>query len=70
MMDRLFDVTLEVSGNPDTGECFYNVVILDRYNQDGPFPRVIGTSQAESLDAAMEFARGAVTAFLQGTAAH
>jgi len=63
----LFDVVISVSGN-DAGAGVYDVTIIDRYH--GKKDDWIGRkSDMSSLDEAMEFAKGSVTAFLEGTRA-
>lgn len=63
----LFGVIISVDGDDDTGEGIYDVQIVDRYNDFGD---VIGEkTNMRSLDEAMEFAKGAVTAFMEGTTA-
>ncbi|GJJ20066.1 hypothetical protein [Mycolicibacterium mageritense] len=63
----LFDVTIAVSGNDDTGTGIYDVTIVDRYHKRGD---IIGEKRdLTSLDDAIVFAKGAVTAFMQGTPA-
>ncbi|WAB10153.1 hypothetical protein SEA_GRAVAILLIA_44 [Mycobacterium phage Gravaillia] len=67
---RLFDVVLEVSGDPATGGGIYDVSVVDRYDAPGHTPGdVIGRHEAHNLADAMEFAWGAVTAFMKGTTA-
>jgi hypothetical protein len=60
----LFDVILHVFGDTETGAGIYDVSIIDRYHKRGD---IIGQTEANSLDEALEFARGAVTAFMEGT---
>lgn len=62
----LFDVVLHVYGDPETGTGLYDVDIIDRHRNRG---EVIGQHQANSLDDAITFAKGAVTAFMEGTEA-
>lgn len=70
MIQRLFDVVLEVSGDSETGGGVYDVKIVDRYDAPGHTPGdIIGQHEALNLADAMEFARGAVTAFMKGTQA-
>lgn len=59
----LFDVVLAVHGDDDTGTGIYDVRIIDRYRDSGS---LIGhKSDLTSLDEAMQFARGAVSAFMR-----
>lgn len=70
MKQPLFDVVLNVFGDTNTGGGIYDVTIVDRYDAPGHTPGdVIGRHEATSLDDAMTFARGAVTAFMEGTQA-
>jgi len=63
----LVDVTISVFRDEATGEGVYDVLIIDRYSKVG---EQIGQKyDMSSLDEAIEFATGAVTAFMQGTAA-
>ncbi|WP_431231472.1 hypothetical protein ACQ856_18090 [Mycolicibacterium psychrotolerans] len=69
-VQRLFDVVLEVSGDTETGGGLYDVTITDRYDGPGHTPgAIIGRHEARNLDDALAFARGAVTAFMEGTQA-
>ena len=63
----LFDVTISVFRDEATGEGVYDVLIIDRYHK---VAEQIGQKyDMSSLDEAIEFAKGGVTAFMQGTAA-
>jgi len=63
----LVDVTISVFRDEATGEGVYDVLIIDRYSKVG---EQIGQKyDMSSLDEAIEFARDAVTAFMQDTAA-
>lgn len=67
MNTPLFDVVISVSGDDETGTGIYTVKVIDRYHQGDD---VIGQKyDMHSLDEAMEFAKGAVTAFMEGTTA-
>jgi hypothetical protein len=65
--DELFDVIISVSGDPVTRHAFYEVTVIDKYNFPGG--EIGRKADMTSLDDAMEFAKGCVTAFLQGTEA-
>lgn len=66
MKRPLFDVVLAVSGT-DTGGGLYDVQIIDRYHKASV---IIGEkSDIPTLNEAIEFARGAVSAFMKGTTA-
>lgn len=66
----LFDVVISVSGDDDTGGGVYDVTIVDRYDTPGHTPGdIIGRHEAHNLADAMQFARGAVTAFMKETQA-
>lgn len=70
MKQPLFDVVLNVFGDTNTGGGVYDVTIVDRYDAPGhTLGDVIGRHEASSFDDAMAFARGAVTAFMEGTQA-
>jgi hypothetical protein len=67
MSTPLFDVVISVSGDDETGGGIYEVTIIDRYHPEND---VIGRKECmHSLDDAIEFAKGAVTAFMEGTTA-
>ena len=69
---QLFDVLISVSGDNNTGTGIYDVFIIDKYhagNDDTYFSVVGQKSNLTSLDQAIEFAKVAVTAFMEGTAA-
>lgn len=67
MRRPLFDVIISVEGDDDTGAGIYSVQIVDRYHKRGD---IIGhKSGLLNLDEAMAFAKGAVTAFTEGTEA-
>lgn len=62
----LFDVVIHVSGT-DEGTGLYDVEIIDRYHKTAD---VIGRlTNLTSLDDAIGFAKGTVTAFMQGAQA-
>lgn len=75
MTTPLFDVVISVSGDDETGSGIYDVTIIDRYHEtrsgaNWHLSDVIGQkTDLHSLDDAMEFAKGAVTAFMKGTTA-
>jgi hypothetical protein len=61
MTTPLFAVIIDVAGT-DEGTGVYDVTVVDRYHDD--VDTVIGEkTDMRSLDEAMEFAKGAVTAF-------
>jgi hypothetical protein len=65
-MTPLFDVNIHVFGT-DQGTGYYTVTIFDRYH---PGENLIGGKTGmTNLDEAIEFAKGAVTAFMEGTSA-
>lgn len=67
MKQPLFDVIITAYGDNDTGHVSHTVRIVGRYQKhDG---ELIGQKYDCTLDQAIEFARGAVTAFLEGTEA-
>ena len=67
MKTPIFDVILSVSGDRFTGEHCTDVKIVGRYKQhDG---ELVGQKECRTLDEALEYAKGAVTAFLKGTEA-
>ena len=64
----LFDVIISVYGDKDTGGGIYDVFIIDKYHGIDPWV-MAHQSNMTSLDQAMQFAKGAVTAFMEGTKA-
>jgi hypothetical protein len=65
-MESLFDVMITACGT-QTGEFAHKVRIVNRYKQnDGA---LIGQRDCRTLEEALEFARGTVTAFMEGTRA-
>jgi hypothetical protein len=62
MREPLFDVIISVDGDPDSGEFFTSVKIVDRCRHlDGS---LIGEpSEFDTVDDAIEHARGAILAF-------
>jgi hypothetical protein len=66
----LFDVVISVYGDESTGTGIYDVFIIDKYHGGpGDTPWVVAhQSNLTSLDQSMQFAKGAVTAFMEGTA--
>lgn len=65
----LFDVLLEMYVNEETGTGvgFYDVSVIDRYNENG---KIVGyKTELVGVDDAMEFAREAVSDFLRETRA-
>lgn len=66
MRRPLFDVVISVSGDEESGTLTYDVRIVDTRDDSS---RLIGraTSPMTSLDEAMRFAKGAVSAFIEGT---
>lgn len=71
-MDHLFDVTLSNYGNSETGEFAFRVEVVDTYNQGVGGRRVLGAQEftgTNALDEAVEWTKGAVTAFMRGTQA-
>lgn len=69
MRTPLFDVVIQNAGDAETGEMFITVQLIDRYHDGPDIGKVIGEAECDSLDAALEWARGAVTAFMKGTEA-
>jgi hypothetical protein len=66
MTTPLFSVIINVDGDDETGCGIYEVHIVDRYHED-LVDKVIGAkTNMSSLDEAMQFAKGAVTAFMSG----
>jgi D-aminopeptidase len=68
-MDHLFDVTLSTYGDAETGEFKITAEVVGMYNFPGG---VVGGQEftgAGALDAAVEWAKGAVAAFMKGTKA-
>lgn len=64
-ISSLFAVIINVDGNDETGCGIYDVRIVDRYSHPG---HILGEkTNLDSLDEAIEFAKGAVTAFMSGT---
>lgn len=64
----LFDVTITVEGDDDTGAGIYGVIVVDRYKNK--LGTIVDTkSDMSSLDQAMTFAKTAVSAFLKDTRA-
>lgn len=60
----LFDVVIHVAGDNDTGQVGpFDVSIIDRYHKRGD---IIGAHQADTLDDAIRFAKGAVNEFTRG----
>jgi hypothetical protein len=67
MMRALFDVTITSFGDDETGEFYFSARIIDRRPAtDGA---LIGQQDAPTLNTAIAYARGAVTAFMEGTQA-
>ena len=67
MKTPLFEVKITAYGDPDTGAVGHCVLITGRYKQhDG---KDIGHLHDCTLDEAIEYAKGAVTTFLEGTEA-
>jgi hypothetical protein len=67
MKTALFDVVITAYGDIETGATTHGVRIVSRYKQDDG--RVIGEKKDCSLPEAMQYASGAVVAFLEGTEA-
>jgi hypothetical protein len=66
MTTSLFSVIINVDGDDETGRAIYEVHIVDRYHED-LVDKIIGAKiNMHSLDEAMQFAKGAVTAFMSG----
>jgi hypothetical protein len=65
----LFDVVISVYGDENTGSGIYDVFVIDKYHGGpGDTPWVVGhQSNLTSLDQSIQFAKGAVTAFMEGT---
>lgn len=61
-ISSLFAVIINVDGNDETGCGIYDVRIVDRYSHPG---HILGEkTNLDSLNEAIEFAKGAVTAFM------
>lgn len=58
----LFAVIINVDGDDETGCGIYDVRIVDRYSHPGHV--LYEGTDLDSLDKAMEFAKGAVTVFM------
>ena len=69
MPTPLFDVVLENAAD-DAGQLVITAKVIDRYHDDERDGATIGTSpEYRTIDDAIQWARGAVTAFLEGTQA-
>lgn len=67
MKTPLFDVIISVQGDDETGGGIYTVQIIDRYHKH---TKVVDEKrEMTSLNDALAFAKGAVTAFMEGTQA-
>lgn len=64
----LFDVVIHVSGT-DEGTGLYDVEIIDRYHKTADVIGRVAVADLTSLDDAIGFAKGTVTAFMQGAQA-
>lgn len=67
-MQPRFDVVISTLGDAETGEYQFDVEIIDRHHgQDNP---AVLVERFDDPDDAIEWARGAVTAFMKGAKAH
>lgn len=69
MKTALFDIVIAVTGDQETGAYGMTGVLVDRYHTDEfDDGNIIGESEEfQRLDDVIAWAKGAVTAFMEGT---